>query len=59
MKNIVIEEVFVIRRPSPALRLDRGSRPSPRERNESATSQSEARTVPLVVFRTRRREART
>jgi hypothetical protein len=59
MKNIVIEEVLVIRRPSPGLRLDRGRRPSPRERNESATSQFEARTVPLVVFRTRRREART
>jgi hypothetical protein len=59
MKNMVIEDVLVIRRPSPALRLDRGRRPSPRERNESATPQSDARTVPLVVFRTRRREART
>ena len=59
MSHIVMEDVFVMRRPSPAARLEREIRPMPRERKESATRQSEARTVPLVLFRTRRREART
>jgi hypothetical protein len=54
-----MEDVFVISRPSPALRLDREIRPTPRDRKESATRQSEARMVPLVLFRTRSREART
>jgi len=59
MSHIVIEDVFVIRRPSPGRRLERGIRPSPREKNEAATRQSVARTVPLVMLRTRRREAWT
>ncbi|PYN17403.1 MAG: hypothetical protein DME05_04765 [Candidatus Rokuibacteriota bacterium] len=59
MSHIVMEDVFVSRRPSPERRLERGSRPRPREKNESATRQSDARTVPLVMFRTRSRAGRT
>src|SRR5688572_16775854 len=59
ISHIVMEDVLVISRPSPAPRLEREIRPMPRDRNESATRQSEARRVPLVLFRTRRREART
>ncbi len=53
MKHIVMVAVLVIRSPSPSRRDERGISPRPRERNESATSQRDARTVPRVRLRTR------
>src|SRR5207248_1126685 len=50
MKNIVIDPVFVISRPSPAANPERGIRPKPRVRKLLATSQRVATTVPRVRF---------
>src|SRR5438093_1931229 len=50
MKNIVIDPVFVIRRPSPSARPDRGMSPKPRVRKLLATLQRVASTVPRVRF---------
>src|SRR2546423_5543259 len=50
MKNIVIDPVFVMSRPSPSASPDRGIRPKPRVRKLLATSQRVATTVPRVRF---------
>jgi len=50
MKSMVIDPVFVMRRPSPAARPERGIRPRPRVRKLFATSQRAATTVPRVRF---------
>src|SRR5256885_9291448 len=50
MKNIVIDPVLVMRRPSPAASPDRGISPKPRVRKLWATSQRVASTVPRVRF---------
>jgi hypothetical protein len=59
MKNIVMELVRVSRKPSPIASSERGISPKARLKNESATSQSVARTVPRVRFRMRRRRVET
>src|SRR5712691_5505655 len=50
MKNIVMDPVFVMRRPSPSASPDRRMRPKARLRKLSATSQCVATTVPRVRF---------
>jgi len=54
MNHIVMDDVCVMRSPSPSFRRERGRRPKARLKKLSATSQRDARIVSLVRLRTRR-----
>jgi hypothetical protein len=58
MSHIVIDDVFVMRRPSPGGSEPRGIRPKAREKKLSATAQRSARIVSRVRLRTRSADAR-